>query len=217
MPSSDFVKKFFNERAVQFKDSIQTLDWGSKRTQWIRFHVLSEIGNLNGCSILDIGCGFADFFDFLQERGIEIGKYTGLEISDKIFEMTRAMRPELDIRKLDILEEDVEPYDYVFGSGIHYLKTRDNYKRTGSLLRKMYKICNKGVATNMISFNAHSDQLAKHVFAYDSATVLKIAKEISPYSILRHDYLPQDFSIYLYKDDWAERNSGVSSTLRKDV
>jgi hypothetical protein len=31
----------------------------------IRFGVLSQVGNMDRSSVLDLGCGFGDFFDYL--------------------------------------------------------------------------------------------------------------------------------------------------------
>ena len=43
------------------------------------FDVLTQIGIVDGSSVLDVGCGFADYFDYANELGINI-HYTGIDI-----------------------------------------------------------------------------------------------------------------------------------------
>src|SRR5688572_31025014 len=45
--------------------SHKALDWGSRDSQELRFSVLAAIADLRGCSVLDVGCGLADFCAFL--------------------------------------------------------------------------------------------------------------------------------------------------------
>jgi len=197
---------FFDANAQKHEDSLLALDWGSKRTQELRFFILSEIADLNNKTILDVGCGFADFFVFLTQKLQLNISYTGVDISQNIITTAKAKHPDLDLRHLNILRESIEPFDYVFGSGIHNIKTTQNYTLLEMLLKQMFAIAKEGVATNMIdaSFDAN---LAEHIFAYEKKRVIETVESITPYYCLRSDYLPHDFTLFLYKNDWATRNS----------
>lgn len=43
------------------------LGWRDHNSQLIRFEVLADIADLNGRSVLDVGCGYADLLPFLSE------------------------------------------------------------------------------------------------------------------------------------------------------
>jgi SAM-dependent methyltransferase len=57
----------------------RALLWASRRTQEQRFQALAHVADPTGLSILDLGCGRADFLDFLIARGTPPRKYVGLE------------------------------------------------------------------------------------------------------------------------------------------
>lgn len=104
------------------------------------------------------------------------------------------------------MSEDIAKHDYVFGSGIHNIKVQNNYKLFEKMLDKMFKLCNKAVATNLIN-KTYENSLAEHIFGYEMPKVINMCKELTPYTTIRQDYLPNDFTLYLYKHDWATRSS----------
>ncbi|MFA6138822.1 MAG: class I SAM-dependent methyltransferase [Sulfurimonas sp.] len=200
------IENFFNEKTQLNGYSIKSLDWGSRRTQQIRFHIFSEIASLENKSILDVGCGFGDFFDFLNiNLGLNV-RYTGVDISSKIVAQAKERNPNLNIVKLDILSEEIEKHDYVFGSGIHNIKVEKNDELLERMLNKMFELCNYGVATNMIN-KTYENSLAEHIYGYELSKVMEMCKKLTPFSVVRQDYLPNDFTLYLYKHDWATRSN----------
>lgn len=200
------IEEFFDTKTVENGHSIKSLDWGSKRTQEIRFYIFSELASLNGKSILDVGCGFADFFHFLNDKLKLNIDYTGIDISTEIVKKTKALYPYLNIQKKDILTQDVKKHDYVFASGIHNIKVQDNYKLLEKMLKRMFELTNFALATNFVNI-AYKEPLAKHIFGYDIKKVRDIAKYITSFSTIRQDYLPNDFTLYLYRHDWATRSN----------
>ena len=57
----------YSENLQKYGYSPKTLEWFKNR-QDIRFKALSEMGDLNNCSILDVGCGFGDLYGFLIKK-----------------------------------------------------------------------------------------------------------------------------------------------------
>lgn len=205
------IADFFNNKVKKFGGEVEALDWGSKRTQEIRFLVLSEIGDLNNKSILDVGCGFGDFYTFLKTNGINVN-YTGFDISEEVTKLAKEKYPELDIR-LGSIFDCFTGFDYVIASGIHNIKKGDNYTLEFNIIKKMYELCNIGIGTNMISSYIKNIKLHDYIFQYDPGIILAKCKEISDYVILRHDYLPNDFTIFLYKKDLYERKNEKNSDI----
>ena len=60
-----------------------TLLWSNTQIQEIRFKILSEVGIKAGDSVLDVGCGFGDFADFLNKRGKPVD-FTGIDLSEEL-------------------------------------------------------------------------------------------------------------------------------------
>ena len=66
----------YSERYKKLGYSIGTLGWGSKEQQEYRFSISTTLlPSLKDKNILDIGCGFGDFFLFLEKNKIEVKKY----------------------------------------------------------------------------------------------------------------------------------------------
>lgn len=71
------------------EDDVRSLSWGSDNSQQERFRVLAEIADLEGCSILDAGCGLGDLYRFLKKKVIDF-QYTGYDLNAN---MVKAARP----------------------------------------------------------------------------------------------------------------------------
>ena len=63
----------------------------------------------------------------------------------------------------------------------------------------MLKICKKGVAMDFMS--TYVDFKRKDSFHASPERVFKIAKKLSKRVVIRHDYLPFEFCVYIYKNN----------------
>ena len=70
----------YSDRLKKFGVSPKTLGWDSKKNQNLRFERLINSIDLTNLSILDVGCGFADFLSLILKKEIKI-KYTGIDIN----------------------------------------------------------------------------------------------------------------------------------------
>src|SRR3954447_15191682 len=58
--------------AAFYRDGFGSLLWASPETQAVRFEAIQRLAHLDGKSVLDVGCGRADLYDFLHARGIQV-------------------------------------------------------------------------------------------------------------------------------------------------
>jgi hypothetical protein len=108
--------------------------------------------------------------------------------------------PHLRLYVSNLLTDDLEKnneYDYIFASGIFTFRTSASYKFVENMVLKMYGLCTKGLAFNSLS----AWSLKKNVdeFYADPIKIINLCKKISKRVLFRHDYLPNDFSLYIYK------------------
>src|SRR5215470_4834967 len=64
------------------------LGFRTRSSQQRRFAALLELGDLDGASILDVGCGFGDLLPYLESRGLRC-LYTGLDACEPMIERCR--------------------------------------------------------------------------------------------------------------------------------
>ncbi|MFC1963390.1 class I SAM-dependent methyltransferase [Chloroflexota bacterium] len=200
----------YEERLLKYGVSTKTIGWRDKEQQYRRFDILSEIGNLNSCSILDIGCSFGDFYEFLKLRGLNV-KYTGYDISSKLLEVAKKRYPEATFEVSDILEQSTKKiFDYVVSSGVFNARLSDNEEFLKAMITRCFELCISGVAINMTS--NYVDYHDEGLYYYSPEKVFTFCKTLTKRITLRHDYMPYEFTVYLYKDDSIdERNVFVNN------
>jgi len=197
----------YKERLNKFGVDIKTLASGNVKRQLIRYKILSEVGIFNGSSILDLGCGFADFYKFLKERGTSVD-YTGYDISPDFIKVCTEKFPEAQFNVKDIqTDRIVGEFDFIVASQVFNNKlTYDNNDNViKDVLEKVYKVCSSrgGVAIDMLTH--YVDFKEERLHYYSPEKIFKFCKTLTNRVVLRHDYPLFEFSIYLYKDfkSWA--------------
>lgn len=194
----------YNQRLEKYGPSFEVLASGTEERRLIHYEVLSEIGDLNGKSVLDLGCGFGDFLGFLQDKGVNVD-YTGYDINPNLIKYAKEKYPMGKFFVVDIQKEDFPDFDYIISNEAFNLTLMDvdNYDYIKEILEICYSHSRIGVAIEFLS--SYVDFESKEGFHYQPEKVFSISKGITKRVSLRHDYPLFDFIIYLYKDfkGWA--------------
>jgi SAM-dependent methyltransferase len=204
----EYIRRYEN-RLTQYGYSPQTLGWGKIGRQEVRFAVLGERAlEMPKSSVLDVGCGFSDLYDFLRERGWS-GSYTGIDIVPALLKVARQRHPGLDIRELDITggTESLGIYDFVIASGVFnaVLTAEDNRTHISNALAAMHARARVAVCADFLS--TYVDFQKPGGWHTDPAWAFWIAKQLSRRVSLRHDYMPFEFALFIFRDDSvSERN-----------
>jgi len=150
-----------------------------------------------GTRVLDVGCGFADFSGYLNERYSNV-KYSGVDLSGSMIREAQRCLPDVDVRVGNILDIAGEnTVDVVTANGIFYLLEEEAPRLMQTLVNRMFALCRMAVAFNSLSSWA-PDQEAGEFYA-DPLQTLSWCRALSPFVVLRHDYHSRDFTVYIYK------------------
>ena len=188
---------YYKEALDQYGDhDARSVHWSNADGQKTRFMILSQIANLKNKSILDVGCGLGDLYTFLVSQNIHTN-YTGIDIVPDFIVRAREQIPTARFECKDMMAM-TEKYDYVIASGALSFKVPDNKNYYFSVIKKMYDTANKGLAFNMLNKEVHIDD--ETYAAYDPSEVADFCKSFCPRVEIIIDYLPQDFTLYLYKE-----------------
>jgi len=196
--SKEQILSFYNYHLKKFGDRPEALRW-TPQGQIRRYHTLTEIAqDLHTSTVLDYGCGTGDFYRFLGRRGI-VPRYTGVDINENFIEIARKKYPQCTFGVMDITEGDdeLEGFDYIFICGVfNYLVpgVGDDLKNT---LVTLFKHCNKGLALNALS--SHTPVKDPELNYTSPEEMVAFALEnLSPYLMLRHDRIQNDFTLFVY-------------------
>src|ERR1700678_4227144 len=106
----------YRERLTRHGQDIKALASGTPERREIRFGILAGVGNLEGCSILDLGCGFGDFYQYLREKDVHVN-YTGYDICPDFVELASRQFPEAKFEVRDVQTQGIaERLDYIISS-----------------------------------------------------------------------------------------------------
>ncbi len=198
---SEKLKAHYRDLLVKFGDSAESAQYSSRESQERRFKILAQIAELNGSSILDFGCGAGHLGTYLNSKNIQF-RYTGVDIVDDFFDIASAKNPGSRFGVIEDFEH--EKFDYIFISGVFNNKRKDNRKFYQESLKKLFGMCTKGVAFNMMS--TYVDYKDPNLFYESPERVIRFIKqEVTPFVCLRHDYevkqgvVPFEFAVYAYK------------------
>lgn len=217
-----FVLDRYTERVRKHGFSPRSLGWRKGR-QEVRFTVLADVGITDGDSVLDVGCGFGDFARFLRHVGLK-ASYRGCDINEEVVDLGRKEDESLPLEVRDLEEEPFPDgsFDWVVSSGLfEFLSYGDERKQmewVRSMLGRMVQTSKKGIAADFLS--SYVDYRDETNFHADPREVIKAAKALTRRVVLRHDYMPYEFCLYIYKDDTInERNvfSSFDATLAEDL
>ncbi len=190
--------RIYSERVRQHGYDVKALGWGSRESQARRFAVLNEVGPLNGSSVLDVGCGLGDLYAWMRRKGLRV-RYMGVDITPRMVDKARERFPKTQFRVCDVLDgsQAVAAHDYVLSSGIFTHGGRSAFEFLKAMVRRMFDLSKQALAFNCLSGWAEVKELGE--FHADPLRVVSFCRTLTPRVVLRHDYHPRDFTVYLYR------------------
>lgn len=169
-------------------DDPRSVKWGTKQTQYFRFKILCEIGDLTDASIVDYGCGLGDLYDYLLTQGFK-GNYIGVDENQDLIEAATKKYP-----VYFAVGHNIPSCDYVLLSGVFNEPVENREQLIRTTIKAAFESAKKGVGINFIytptEGMAHSDPLDLFTFA----------NTLSPFVTLRQDYRQGNFTLFIYKN-----------------
>lgn len=196
------ITKLYADRYKDYGYDPKTLGW-FKGKQELRFSILTSQVDLEDKSILDVGCGFGDLNYFLKSR-LKSYRYHGVDLVEELILEAQKRHNEEGIHfsSEDFLAAAPKQYDFILGSGIfnYRLSHEDNYEYIRRTLKKAFDECTIGCAFDFLSDRV---DFQKYEFTFHSnpSKILELGYSLSRNVILRNDYAPFEFTLFLFKDD----------------
>ena len=193
----------YDARYAEFGYDPKTLGW-DKGKQELRFEVLTSQYDFAERTVVDIGCGFGDLNHHLRGRYGDGYRYVGIDLVDSLVQdgRRRYERPGVEFLVGDFLSlERADGFDYAVASGIfnHRLEAMDNYEYIEAVLSRAFALCRDGLAFDFLSDKV--DYPLEHTFHSNPERVLGMAYGLTRNVVLRNDYMPFEFTLFLFKDD----------------
>ena len=199
----EICRRHYENVLEQYGDSPQGVNWADADSQRLRFQILSEIGNLNGKRIHDVGCGLAHLVEFLGEKGVNC-EYVGSDISPQMIKKAKQRLPKAQLYVADILEDmsDWMRADYLLASGVFHVKAASErgawQQFVEAMLLRMFTLAKKGIAFNMLT--TYVDYEDSNLFYLSLAETMDFCiRNLGRRIVIRHDYPLWEYTVYVYK------------------
>ncbi|MFD2232415.1 class I SAM-dependent methyltransferase [Phaeospirillum tilakii] len=190
------INDFHDSLFARHRGGDGSLGWRSRDSQQARFDAVLSQGPLDGMSVLDVGCGFGDLAPALKARAPS-ARYTGWDINPQFVEVCRANAPDLVFERRNILVDPPEtPFDVILSVGPINIELGSNEELMRRMLKAMYKSCTSHCVMSMASRETRGGGRDFHY--YDPCKMLDFCFSLTKNVILRHDYHPSDFCVFLF-------------------
>lgn len=199
------VIDYFEGCLATHGDSAKGVDYNGTESQSQRFEILSAIAPLSGCSVLDVACGLGHFYDFTQQKGIELAAYKGVDITPGMIKHAQARHPQLEFAQADILAMPAPSaplFDYVVCCGLFHLRANNSalewQEFCQTMIQRMYRYARRGLAFNMMTDQV--DFQIDRLYYADPTYYFNFCRHsLSRRVTLRHDYPLYEFTLYIYR------------------
>lgn len=140
-----FYKKAIKEHGISPKG----VHWNNKDSQYIRFEILYKLlkKGIHDSVIVDAGCGFGEFYNFVLDKKQKPKKYIGIDCYDQMVDIAKTRFPSIDFFELDVLNDDLPQADYYIASGSLNILSKELFYE---FIQKCYGASSKGFAFNFL-------------------------------------------------------------------
>ena len=189
----------YSERLRLYGSNPKTLGWDSAFSQKTRFEVACKSVEFGNRSVLDVGCGLADFCGFLlgqKQQAIDL--YTGIDINPDLIQACRLRFPEMRFEAGNILYDilDGEQWDIVTMFGLLNLRLIEfqNIDYAKEIIQKAFSLTRETLIVDMLTEVADATYPQEDfVYYYQPDEMLRFALSLTPHVSIKHDYpsIPQ--------------------------
>jgi trans-aconitate methyltransferase len=177
----------------------RALGWKDDEHQRKRFAVLATVGDLTGCSVLDVGCGYGDLKDYLDSRFAGI-TYTGIDQQPECIVEAQSRygnRPDTFFFESDFTTLSFPDVDVVMASGALSYRCA-NPAFYVDMICRMYRAARRAVAFNVLDVNRFP--MHPLLIGHDPEQVVAWCKGIARNVEVVRGYLDDDVTLFLYKE-----------------
>lgn len=199
---SDSLERHYRNKFMEHGPTSEGVDWGTnEKAVEIRHSVMHKIIQKKKCSILDVGCGYGAFYEYLLNKNLDF-EYTGLDLVEEMIDYSSAKHTACSFIKGDILDLEIEKKDYIICNGILTQKLGcsqlEMWEFVKKVILKMWSIADEAIAFNIMSTNVNF--FSENLF-YKSPTELLawVNQEITNSFSIIHSYPLYEYTVYLYK------------------
>lgn len=190
------LTKFYEESLAQYgPDHPKAVRWLNLHNQLARFEALCKIGDLNAKTVLDVGSGLGDLYDFLAHNFQDVN-YFGIDLVPEMVKRAKAKYPQARFELSDVFGLPGK-FDYILASGAMTFNVSGGKAFYFEMIAKMFELANSGVAFNLLHqsyFNSDENFLV-----YSPEEIAAVVEKLTKNYKIIIGYSDGDFTVHLLK------------------
>ena len=187
-------KTFYTSAIEKYGTTAKGVNWHSKETQNIRFDVIMNIlpDDISYYTIVDAGCGFGDFYNYMLKKKKIPRKYIGIDSVLDMYSIASEKTGE-EIIIADICKDAIPSADYYVCSGA--MNVLESFE-THLFIRNCFSACKNAFIFNIL----HGDKESETYNYLTTQQINQIATDLGvSHMKIKDDYLKDDVTVVFYK------------------
>lgn len=209
MSISEIFKAHYSKTFRQSGATPRGVDWEGSSKATLRHEAMlqlipvDELNQPETISLLDVGCGYGAFYQFLLDRRIANIIYTGVDLVDDMVLHAQDSAGSATFLTGDLLTMKLDDcsYDYVIANGVFTQKlhaaTDEMDQFVATMIGRLFAICRKGIAFNVMSTVVDFKDPGNYY--RHPGEMVDLASELTRSFRLNHSYPLYEYTMSLYK------------------
>ena len=187
MPRID-SERFYLASLKKHGINARGVNWVSQETQELRFDIILDMLPRDIDTLVDAGCGFGDFHQYLQNKNIQCKKYTGIDSLGTMCAIA-SKNTKQEIILADITKDRLPFAEYYICSGAMNIL---NSFETHLFIKNCLQSSEKAFIFNIL----HGSKQSETYNYFSIKKIEKIAQELNVTKIeMRDDYMENDLTV----------------------
>ncbi len=201
----DSIQGYFQQRLDQHGATPQGADWNSVESQEIRFEQLTKVIEVKtDFTILDYGCGYGGYADYLAKNGFRFSRFYGVDILEDMVIKAKELHPAQEGFFFTTDMDEIPQVDYATASGVFNIRLDTDYdtwtEYVISCLEELNKRTRRGFASNFLTKYSDPEKMVSRLYYADPCFLFDYCKRnFSKNVAILHDYKIYDFTLIVRK------------------
>lgn len=181
---------FYKNAVEKHGVSAKGVHWNSTYTQYKRFEILTSFINKDifESSIIDAGCGFAEYYNYLLKYDKKPKIYIGIDCEEMMINLASKRFPNIKFEIKNIILDELTESDYYICSGAMNILTKEEIF---IFIKKCFDSSKKAFIFNFLK----NDPLTN----VKIEEIINFSRNLSKKIKIKEHYLENDVSIFLEK------------------